>query len=219
MKLHPLRMFCCIVGALTGFQPPLVMAQDPGAPGTLQPAPKLKIAVVTGGNSANLVKEMAAAQLTVEVRDAENRPVPAAVVNFQSPEVGPSVRFPNGARSFSAVTETNGRTSVQEMDPLGIGSFPVKITAESEGRSASIQITQTNYLSRADAMKAHAEMANLIVPEPAERRGLSRRAVAAIIIGVAAAAAAGAVVATRGSGSSSQAGGIGAGPPTVGAPH
>ncbi len=220
MKLYPFRIFFCTVGALTGFQPPLLMAQQPGTPATFQSAPELNIAVVIGTNSANLVKEMAAVQLTVEVRDTDNRPVPAAVVNFECPDVGPSVRFPNGERTFSVVTETNGRASAQEMDPIGVGSFPVKITAESEGRTASIQVTQTNYLSRADAMKARAEIANLIAPEPAERRGLSHRALVGIIIGVAAAAAAGALVATRGGGSnSSQTGGIGAGPPTVGAPH
>jgi len=221
MKLHSLRIFFCTFGALQGFQWPLLIAQESGGPARLQSAAKLNIAVIAGSNAANLVKETAATQSIVEVRDVYNHPVPGAVVNFTSPEIGPSVLFPNGERTFSVVAEANGRATVQEMEPVGTGPFELRVTAESDGQFVSVQIPQTNYLSRADAMKARAEIANLSMAEPAERRGISHRAVVGIMVGVAAAAAAGALVAARGGGSksSSQAGGIGAGTPTVGAPH
>lgn len=228
MECYFLRIFLSILGGLTAFQCPSLSSQQPGIPASTQsvspPATassELSITVVAGNNGVNIVKEGATTHSVVEVLDENNRPVPGAIVNFTSPDFGPSVLFPNGRRTFSAVAETNGRAAAEEIEPVGTGPFKLSITAENDGRFASAQIAQTNYLTYADAERAHPAISILPERKPASHTGLSRGAIAAIIVGVAAAAGAGALIATRnrGSKSSSQAGSITVGTPTVGAPH
>ena len=190
------------------------------APGAAGPTtPGLNIVVIAGNNAVNIVKDAATSIVTVEIRDMDNHPVAGAVVNFASPDSGPSVLFPNGARAFSVVAEANGRATVQEGEPIATGPFTVTVAAEFQGRVATAQIRQENYLTYADAERAHREVASLAAHQ-APRHKLSNRAIAVIVIGVAAATAAGVAVGLRGGGSSSsQASGLGAGTPTVGAPH
>jgi hypothetical protein len=229
MKRCSLRIFLSIFGALTGFQCPLLFSQEAVEPANQQPpsvaapsASELNIAVIAGGYAVNIVKESAAAESIVEVRDGNNLPVPGALVNFTSPNFGPTVIFPNGGRTFSLVAETNGRATVQEIEPVGTGPFKLNVTAEHDGHFASAQIAQTNYLTYADAKRANPELASLPPRQPREHRLLSNGAIARIVIGVAAATAAGVLVGVRTGGASAnspQAGGIGVGTPTVGAPH
>jgi hypothetical protein len=217
------RFFFSTFGALIGFQCPLLFSQDAVGPTNQQPpSAELNIAVIAGSNTVNIVKESAAAQSIVEVRDGNNLLVPGALVNFTSPNFGPSVLFPNGERTFSVVAETNGRASVHEIEPMGTGPFKLSVTAEHDGHFASAQIDQANYLTYADAKRANPELDSLSQRQPREHRLLSNRAIAGIVIGVAAASVAGVLVGTRSGGASansSQAGGIGVGTPTVGAPH
>jgi hypothetical protein len=224
MRRFSLRIFLSILGGVTGFQCPLLFSQQSTTPGTPQSlsasaptAAELNIAVIAGSNTVNIVKDEAASILTVEIRDAKNDPVPGAVVNFTSPDSGPSVLFPNGARAFSVVAEANGRATAQELEPVATGPFTLTVTAESEGRFATAQIPQTNYLTYADAERARREVTSLPASAPARHKLLSNKAIAGIVVGVAAATAAGVVVGLRGGSSNSS--GLGAGTPTVGAPH
>jgi hypothetical protein len=223
MKPSSLPIFLSILGAFTGFQCPLLVAQESGrsaSPPTAAPsASELNIVVIAGSNAVNIVKENAAARSVIEVRDSNNLPVPGAVVNFTSPNFGASILFPNGGRTFSLVAEANGRATVQEIEPVGTGPFKLNVTAERDGHLARGQIAQTNYLTYTDAKRANPEIASLPARQSGGHRLLSNRAIAGIVIGVAAATAAGVLVGVRGGANSSQAGGIGAGTPTVGAPH
>jgi hypothetical protein len=187
---------------------------------------EISIVVVAGDNGVNIVSKKAAVQPIVEVRDKNNLPVRAAVVNFISPDEAPSVVFSNGERTFTVITDDSGRAAVSGMRPIGIGQFHIQVTASvtatNQGHTiANATITQTNYQTPEAAANAGAASGAIT------HSGLSRGAIIAIIVGVAAAGA-GAALGLGGKSSSSSGGssnssvsatiGLGSGS-TVGAPH
>jgi hypothetical protein len=196
------------LGAWTGFQPPLLFAQAPAAPDT-----SIRILVMAGQNGANSLKTKTGAPIIVEVRDANNHPVPAAVVTFTAPDDDPSLIFSNGSRSQSLITEVSGRVSVTDMEPVGLGAFKMMVTAAYDQHSASATISQENVQSASGAASAKAT-------ETGTPNGMSGRTKFAIIGAIAVAAGVGIAVAlTHGKSSPSSTSTIGTGTPTVGAPH
>lgn len=209
---------------LTGLQQP-VFAQHLILPSIYDwqevvPAPdlnELKIVVVAGEDAVNIVKKKTAVQPVVEVRDRNNTPVSGIIINFTTPDHGPSALFANGSHTFSAVSDVNGRVAVQGMQPEGTGHFEIQVTANQQGRTlAKTVIGQTNYLTVAAAAAAGAAAAST----GAAAGGMSTGLIIAIVAGVAAAVATGAVLATHGGGTTTPSATIGVGTgTTVGAPH
>lgn len=203
-------LFCCF-GGLTGFQAPMLFAQEPAR--ASNPDASLRIVVIAGQNGVNALKTKAAALTTVEVRDAMNRPVPAAVVTFMAPDDGPGVVFSNGGRSQSLITEVNGQATITDMEPVGLGSFKLTVTAAFDQHSASAAINQVNVQNASAGASATTTNAGA-------RTGMSSKTKLAIFGTIAVGAAVGIALAlTHGKSSSSAASTIGTGAPTVGAPH
>ena len=157
--------------------------------------PVFSMKVVSGQNGANIVKRRIATVPVIEVRDQNDRPVAGAVVNFTAPDLGPSVTFITGGRTFSAVTELDGRARASGVVPVsGAGKFKITVTARYDDRIiASTAVDETNYGTASDAERAGATVP---VQSPADRRdapksGLSRGAITAIVIAIAAGAVAG----------------------------
>ncbi|MBV9762169.1 MAG: hypothetical protein JO340_16520 [Acidobacteriaceae bacterium] len=200
----------CGFGALTSFHGPFAFAQTPGRAAA---DASIRIVVVAGQNGRNALKSKTASPLIVEVRDAGNRPVPAAVVTFMAPEDGPGLVFSNGSRSQTLITEVNGRASVIDAEPVDLGSFKLSVTAAYDLHSATAAINQANIRDGAEAVAVSRE-------NMGARTGMSGRTKFAIIGAIAVATGVGIAVAlTHGKNSSSSTSTIGTGTPTVGAPH
>lgn len=204
--------FLSTLGALTGFQLKL-NAQSGIPPSSIS---SLNVLVIAGQNSANVLKPASVVPPMVEVRDANNHPVIGAIVTFSAPLDEPTVRFPNGNRIYSLVTDTSGRAAVENMAPLGSGRFNIDARATYEDSSAESTIPQANYPTWKSAAASGAmNQANRI---ELPNHGLSKGAkVTIILVAVAAAAGIGVFLATRGH-SNSNSSTVSAGTATVGAP-
>ena len=162
------------------------------------------ILVVEGGNDAiNNIKQRTARETIVQVQDENHRPIAGAAVAFLLPDSGPGGVFPNGAKSASVVTGSDGRAVMPRLTPNNsAGQFQIRVNASYRGQQASTTINQQNVAAAAAA-----------------KHGWFSGKVIAIVAGVAAAgAAAGAVAATRGGGSTPSAT-ISPGTASIGAPH
>jgi len=221
MSSYFFALLFTILGATTGFETPAFAGQDAAAPAS---AETISIRIVAGQNGVNILKRQSAVIPVVEVRDRNDRPVAGALVNFMSPDDGASVMFLTGKRTFSAVTELDGRASASAALPVGSGSFQITVMAKyGEHAVATTSVSQTNY-----ATASEAENANVVVPaqvasttKPPKSGGgrLSGAAITGIVVAIAGGAALGIVLGLRHGKSSSSSTTIGVGTPTAGAPH
>lgn len=219
-------MILSLLGALTGFEvqlnaaPPVqaAQAQRPGSPAAHNPS-SLTVNVISGRNGANILKPASAVQPMVEVRDGNNRPVIGAVVTFSAPLDEPTVKFPNGNRNFSLVTDDSGRVTVENMLPMGVGKFEIDVAVSYGDSHAESVIPQANY----PTLKAASAPGNLTIGSRVatpEGGGLSTGAKIGIVAGIVAVGAGlGIYFATRGHGSNNSNSSISVGTVTVGAPH
>lgn len=178
-----------------------------------QARPKLNIVVVEGEGAINNVRQRTAREPIVQVEDENRKPVAGASVTFLLPNDGAGVALKDGSRSFTAVTDQNGRVQLRGIRPNNLaGQFQIAVSASYQGLSASTVITQTNALAGAAAAGAGAGAA----------AGISGKLIAIIAV-AAAAAAGGAVAATRGGDSPKNTGAppivVTPGTPSVGSPR
>ena len=145
---------------------------------------ELQILVIGGEGSINNIKQRTAREPVVEVRDKNDRPVAGALVIFAAPDRGASGTFLDGTNRAMVTTDAQGRAVARGFRPNTTqGSYEIRVTAQSEGRTGSATIHMQNV---AGGGAAHA--------------GLSGKAITWIVVAVAAGAAAGGVLATRGGG-------------------
>jgi hypothetical protein len=174
-----------------------------------QEAPKLNIVIVEGEGTLNSVKQRVNREPVVQVVDENHKPIAGAAVVFFLPTSGPGGVFMNGSQTLTVTTDATGRAAAAGIRPNHqTGRLQIRVTASSNGLTASATITQMNV--------AGANVGG----------GLSTTAKVLIAVGVAAGAAAGVIIATHGSGSSTSTSPAGIpsititpGTPTVGAPH
>lgn len=163
----------------------------PALPGLAQEQakPKLNIVVIEGEGAINNVRQRTAREPIVQVEDENRKPIAGASVTFLLPRDGAGVSMPDGSRSFTAVTDQNGRASLRGVRPNNLaGQFQIQVNASFQGMTASTVITQTNALAAAAAAGAAGG---------AGAAGISAKLIAIIAI-AGAAAAGGAIAATRG---------------------
>lgn len=166
-------------------------------------APLLSIVIVEGEGAINNIKQRTAREPIVEVQDENHRPVAGAAVLFTLPGNGPGAVFAQGARTATFISDQNGRVVAQGLRVNRVsGRFQIRVTASSQGRTATTVISQTNVVGVGAASTG--------------ALGLSLKTIL-IIAGIAAGATGGAYAATH-TGSSKSNTTIVLGPPTVGAP-
>ncbi len=126
--------------------------------GKIPPAPPdsgdLRIIVLEGEDGVNVLKKKTAVRPVVEVRDKNNLPIAGVAVLFFLPRGGARAEFANGAKQFSAVTDANGQAMASTMRPIGKGAFQIQVRATYQGQTASTSISQTNFSTVAQALKA-----------------------------------------------------------------
>ncbi len=140
----------------------------------------LNVNVLSGEGAINNIESRVAVEPMVEVRDAEGRPVPKAVVTFRSPAEGPSVSFFGASRTTTLTTDENGRARAAGMTPNAAeGAFQISVSATHQGESAETLINQANAYSPA-------------MPK-AKKKGLGWKVLAVITAGAVAGVAAAAI--------------------------
>ena len=174
---------------------------------------KIFIEIVEGEGAINNVRQRVAREPIIQVEDENRRPVAGAAVTFMLPRQGASATFPNGARSLTVMTDSNGQAVARGLEPNNInGKFQIRVNASHQGRTASVVINQTNAIAGA-AVGAGAGA------------GISGKVIGIIVAAAAAAAVGGVVVATRGGSDSGPTGPVSRpvvitpGTPSVGGPQ
>jgi hypothetical protein len=200
-----------------------VPAPAPAQPGQIQPTPeqtapaqaapmpaKLNINVIEGAGAVNNVRTRAPHELTVEVDDENDHPVPGAVVTFVAPSEGPGGAFTGDSQLLTVIADKDGRAVASGYRPNGaVGDYKIQVTATYNDQTATASISQSN-------------QSQVLAKSRTGRK-------IAILVAVAVAVAVGAGAGLAGHGSSSSSGsassttttatlGLGSGV-TVGAPH
>ena len=111
------------------------------------PAPiaKLNIEIVEGEGAVNNIRQRMAREPMVQVTDENRKPVAGAAVVFLLPNQGAGASFANGAKSFTTLTDANGRAVARGIQSNKIpGQYQMRVTASSQGQTASTAINLTN---------------------------------------------------------------------------
>ena len=119
-----------------------------------QSAIGLRLQIVQGDRSQNVIGRSAAVPITVRVTDRNNRPVNGATVVLTAPDKGASGDF-DGQNSFRLMTNEEGLAVVRNYRPNRVeGRYPVLVQAEYLGELATGIMVQTNAVGK----KSHGKM-------------------------------------------------------------
>src|SRR5436309_12845066 len=129
----------------------IAVAVRPAA-GLQQTGAALKIVVIEGEDSVNLIDKKTAVKPTVEVRDKNDLPVAGASVRFAIN--GRGAAFQGGSRSVTVTTDSLGRATVNGITPTSKGAVQIQVQASYQGQSAQATISQTNFANAAEAAQA-----------------------------------------------------------------
>ncbi len=122
--------------------------------GAFQPqANGLRIVVIQGEDSVNIIQQKTAVTTIVEVRDRNDLPVSGASVVFLLGGGARTAALNNGLSHVTLSTNAAGRATVA-VSPLSNGAVQIEVQASYAGQTASATITQTNFASAAEAAQA-----------------------------------------------------------------
>ena len=152
----------------------------------------LKIVVVEGEDSVNIIDQKTAVAPVVEVRDSNDLPVANATVTFLLRSGGRRALLNNGVRQVTMTTNAAGRATVA-VNPLSRGAIQIQVNAAYQGQAATATITQTNFATAAQAAQAANASSGAGGAGGGAGGGLSTTAIA----GIAGAAAAGTIAAVK----------------------
>jgi PKD repeat protein len=151
----------------------------------------LKIVVLEGEDAVNIIDKMTAVKPTVEVRDKNDLPVSGAAVTFMINGGRNTATFANGLRQVTVTTDSLGRATITELNPLGKGAFQIEARAAYQGQTATTTIHQTNFATTAQAAQAAKSPGGASsTAGTSAGGGLSHAVIGGIVAGGAAAAAA-----------------------------
>jgi hypothetical protein len=106
---------------------------------------KLNIVIVEGAGAINNIRQRTAREPIVQVEDENNRPVAGATVIFLLPESGPGGTFADGARSLTAVTDSDGQAVAEGFRANELtGKFEIRVEASYQDLFAQATIGQAN---------------------------------------------------------------------------
>jgi len=124
---------------------PAIQAQAPAAPGQTARLSKLNVNVIEGGGAINNVTTRPIRELTVEVDDQNDHPVPGAMVTFFVPSQGAGGSFAGDSQLLTVMTDTTGRAVVNSFRPNAtVGDFKIEVTATYSDQTATASISQSN---------------------------------------------------------------------------
>lgn len=154
----------------------------------------IRIDVVEGERALNDARRGLPGKIALVVRDEQDHPASGARVTLTAPYSGPGVTFQGGGRTWSGVTDEQGRVEISGITPNKTeGRFLIKATAAHPSGEASVTISQTNTMAMGVPAKP---------VDTDERKGKSNK-MAFILLGIAGGAAAGIAVGLGGGSSSS----------------
>jgi hypothetical protein len=183
-----------VLACLTG-----LLAQEQG----------LKIVVIAGEDSVNIIDRKTAVAPVVEVRDRNDLPVAGVLVRFTID--GKAAAFQNGLQTVSVTTNTVGRAAVAQLNPLSSGAIQIQVQASYQGQVATATIQQANFTTAAEAAQAGRTASQGASSGSPGSGGMSTAAKVGLIGGAAAGAAAGGLALSQSGGD----GGRGNSPPAI----
>ena len=119
-------------------------AQDPG----------LRIVVIEGEDSVNIIAQGTAVPTLVEVRDRNDLPVSGATVLFLLGEGG-TATLNAGLQQVTLTTNALGQAAVT-VNPVASGTVQLTVNATFQGQTATAALVQTNFATVAEAAAAGA---------------------------------------------------------------
>ena len=121
------------------------------APAAAQDA-GLRIVVLEGENSVNVIEQGAAVPTLVEVRDRNDLPVAGALVRFLLGEGG-TATLNAGLSQVALTTNALGQAAVA-VNPIAAGAVELSVSATFGGETATAAIVQANFATAAEAAAA-----------------------------------------------------------------
>jgi hypothetical protein len=191
------RHAAIVVVLFVSFVVSLAARQAPAAPGA-----GLRIVVVGGEGAVNIIQQKTAVAPIVEVRDANNLPVPGVAVTFSVG--GQGATFGGGVQTLTVTTNAVGQAAATGLTPTATGAIQINATAALQGQTITATITQANFATAQAAAQAAATAGSGSSAGTAAGAGagsgggLSTGAVVGIVGGVGAAAAGAVYVAGNG---------------------
>jgi PKD repeat protein len=113
----------------------------------------LRIVVIQGEDSVNIIQQRTAVATIVEVRDRNNLPVSGASVVFLLSGGGRTAVLNNGLNQVALTTNAAGRATVA-VNPVSRGAIQIEARATYMGQTATTTIKQTNFDTAAEAARA-----------------------------------------------------------------
>lgn len=159
----------------------------------------LRIVVIGGEGAVNIIQQRTAVAPLVEVRDANNLPVPGVAVTFSVG--GQGAAFGGGLQTLTVTTNAVGQAAATGLTPTATGAIQINATAALQGQTITATITQTNFATAQAAAQAAttagsgSSAGTTAGAGAGSGGGMSTGAVVGIVGGVGAAAAAGVLVA------------------------
>ena len=114
----------------------------------------LRIVVMEGEDSVNIIGQGTAVPTVVEVRDRNDLPVSGALVSFLLGDGG-TASLNAGLSQVAVTTNALGQAAVT-VNPIASGAVQLQVSAAFQGQTAAAAITQTNFATAAQAAAAGA---------------------------------------------------------------
>ena len=149
IRVHFAKAAAFVTCALLMAAPAVRAAQDE--------ADDLRIVVIEGEDSVNIIAQGTAVPTLVEVRDRNDLPVSGAAVTFLLGEGG-AATLNAGLQQVALTTNALGQAAVT-VNPVASGLVELSVTATYSGQTATAAIVQTNFATAAQAAAAGASTA------------------------------------------------------------
>ena len=141
-KFNPLNVMLATAFVMLAAAP--AVAQDAG----------LRIVVIEGEDSVNIIEQGTAVPTLVEVRDRNDLPVSGASVLFLLGEGG-TATLNAGLSQVALTTNALGQAAVT-VNPIAAGAVELSVSAAFGGETATAAIVQANFATAAEAAAAGA---------------------------------------------------------------
>lgn len=135
----------CLMLVLNSVSPFARQAQIAAADG-------IRIVVIEGEDAVNIIQQKTAVAPIVEIRDKNGLPVGGVTVTFAI--AGPNATFAGGLQQLTVVTNAAGRAAISTVSPMTSGAYQINVAAAFQGQTAAATITQTNFMTVAEAAQA-----------------------------------------------------------------